>query len=212
MFGFGAGPIRGGPERGRGENIVETHCAGLTMVSIRPGEPSLKGDIMRGRNCLLLALLLFSGCGKSPVSDANDANDTTYAEIKQKVWGIAGGGYTTRRDGMPPDQTDVLNLQLTCANYEASQRVVKAVERFDRSSDRLGTKMIWLSVVMVVLSILTLIMTCLQVAPKVITLYRSIQERPAPQPDVGAITKTRPKSSSSGRQPREKKSKKPKTK
>jgi len=99
--------------------------------------------------------ITLSGCEQKADVEPNEtevAFDTDIEQSYRRVEGMRGSFYGP---GNMPTDVDIANVKLSYANYKSSQKLQTAIEEFNRSSTALANKMLYLTIV---IALLTLVM------------------------------------------------------
>ena len=118
--------------------------------------------------CLLMALtaIVLYGCEQKSDVEMSETDVGFDEDLETFVNRVLEGGYNmggAGRDGMKTI-AEVTNIKLLYANYKSSQKLQKAIEEFNISSTALANKMLWLTIVIAILTLVMAYLTIIQVA------------------------------------------------
>jgi hypothetical protein len=116
--------------------------------------------------CVVSSLISLSGC-RQKVDARPDEPNVTFENDLEKVYqqAVRGGSYRSGLGEYTEISTaDIANVRLLYANYKSSQKLRAAIEEFDRSSTALANKMLYLTIVIAVLTLIMALLTFVQVA------------------------------------------------
>lgn len=112
-----------------------------------------------------MSMVLY-GCEQKADVEPNETEVSFDKELETFVKRAVTGGYSMDGAGRYGMKTiaEVANIKLLYANYESSQKLQMAIEEFNRSSTALANKMLYLTIVIAVLTLIMAILTAAQVS------------------------------------------------
>ena len=110
--------------------------------------------------------MFFYGCEQKADVEPNETEVSFDKDLEEFYQRAVSGSYSL--DGPTPGSmktiVDIADIKLLYANYKSSQKLQTAIEEFNRSSTALANKMLYLTIVIALLTLIMAVLTAVQVS------------------------------------------------